>query len=282
MFKAFNLSQVKQDAVNKEIHLVFNFDVDKDSIEADTFSIVSVEGAHIDFTYDVVDEVVYIKLKEWPAPNAVYYITIKATVQSISGQQLKNALRYNLTFESHITSLVTIKSPYNFQQIDNLEFELEDTENINVYYVEIAKENRFYNLVYNSVVSKNNVALVISDMQPGQYYIRARVVESGEYGKWSNVITFIYKNICDCEEPKEDGPAADASMPSAWSDLFGDGSQFVNGNTSIPDSVKPEIEDELEVITMPEQGETPASFIFEVDKELDPDFGEVIIIKREF
>ena len=43
-----------------------------------------------------------------------------------------------------------------------------------------------------------------------------------------------------------------------------------------------DIEDELEVITHPESGETPTSFLFEFDKELDPYLGEIVVIKKEF
>lgn len=283
MYKAFNLSSVKQDAANKKLQLKFNFDIDKDTIGPDTFNLVSSEGAHVDFSWDVVDDVVYLELKDWPEPNSVYQLIIRNDIKSISGQQLKNALRYNVVFESHITSVVTIKSPYNFQKVEDLTIEWEESESVGKYKVEIAEENRFYNLIYDAVVTENKIELTIPDMKPGQYYLRVRVTDNNEYGKWSNIVTFIYKDICDCDQSKEDGPSANAEMPSAWSDLFGNGSEYVNGDiTNISDSVKPEIEDELEIITMPEQGVTPASFIFETDKELDPNFGEVVIIKRDF
>lgn len=282
MYKAFNLSLVKQDAANKRLQLKFNFDIDKDSIGPDTFNIVTGSGARVDFTWEVVDDLVFLTLKEWPEPNSVYQLIVRNDIESISGQTLKSAIRYNLVFESHITSIVTIKSPYNFQKIDDLVFELEESETIGKYKIEIAEENRFYNLIYDTIVSDKKIELTMPDLKPGQYYIRARVTDNNEYGKWSNIVTFIYKDICDCDKPKEDGPSADAEMPSAWSDLFGNGSEYVNGGINIPESVKPEIEDELEIITMPEQGVTPASFIFETDKELDPNFGEVIIIKRDF
>ena len=73
-------------------------------------------------------------------------------------------------------------------------------------------------------------------------------------------------------------------MPSAWNDLYGDGSTYdtVKPNVTVPDNNLPDVEDELEIITKPEHGSTPKTFVFELDKELDVNFGEVIIIKREF
>ena len=122
---------------------------------------------------------------------------------------------------------------------------------------------------------------------PGQYYVRARCQKNEGYGPWSKVITFIYKYICDDEVPKEGGPSADASMPSAWDDLFYSENAKLDENGNIVPSVQPkpptvEVEDVLEVMTKPESGETPKQFIFEFDKDLDICFGEVVIIKREF
>ena len=157
------------------------------------------------------------------------------------------------------------------------------------YYVEIAKENRFYNLVYNSDVFVDKFDPVIPKLAPGQYYVRFRCQEGDNYGPWSKTITFIYKYICDDDVPEEDGPSANAEMPSAWSDLF-DSESVVseNGDVISPpaediDSAPiVEIEDTLEIITQPESGETPEAFVFEFDKDLDVCFGEVVIIKRGF
>ncbi len=282
MYKVFNLSSVNLNAIEKRIDLKFNFDIDPNSISADTLSLVSLDGIHSIFTYKVVDDVITMTLKEWPEPNSVYQILLNKELKSISGQNLKNAIRYRLTFSNEVTSEVTIVEPYNFQKLDNLVFKFKDSENIGQYYIEIAKENRFYNLVYDAIINTNEIELFDQNIAPGQYYIRARVKTNKEFGKWCSPVTFIYKEICDCEEQKPDGPSANASMPSAWSDLFGNGLVYDTVPKNILDSIQPEVEEDLEVLTYPEQGVTPESFIFEFDKNLDVNFGEVIIIKREF
>lgn len=282
MYKVFNLSSVKLNASEKRIDLKFNFDVDPVSVSTNTLNLVSLDGVHSVFTYKVVDDIITMSLKEWPEPGSVYQVLLNKELKNISGQTLKNAIRYKVTFESEITSEVTVVEPYNFQKIETLAFKLKDSEDINQYYVEIAKENRFYNLVYDSAINVNEVELCKEDVLPGQYYLRARVIKNGDYGKWCTPVTFIYKDVCDCDEPKEDGPSANASMPSAWSDLFGDGSEYDTVPKQTLEAIKPEIEEDLEVLTYPEQGVTPTEFIFEFDKPLDVNFGEVIIIKREF
>lgn len=283
MYKVFNLSTVVLNSTAKRIDLKFNFDVDPKSIDNNTFNFLTKDGIHAEFTYKVIDDIVSIYLKEWPEPNSYYQLLISKNLKNISGQTLHFGIRQNIYFKSEITSEVEIVEPYNFQKIDNFSFKLKDSENISHYYVEIAKENKFYNIIYESVINTSDFQLSLPDIQSGQYYIRARVIFDNDYGKWSKPVTFIYKDICDCDKEKEDGPSADASMPSAWSDLYGNGLEFaLTSNTNIPDNLEPDIITDLEVLTYPEQGITPKQFIFEFDKNLNPNLGEVIVIKREF
>lgn len=284
MYKKFNLSSVTKDTSKNTIELKFNFDIDADSIGTDTIGLTTSNGSRVDFDTKIVDDIIVLTLQTWPDPEDTLQLTIKKEIKSIDGRLINNALRYKITFESEITSQVTVKEPYNFQKLEDLKFVFSDSENINSYYIQIAKENRFYNFVYEANVYTNELDIAIPDLKAGQYYFRARVQSDNRYGKWCQPVTFIFKSVCDEDEPKEDGPSANASMPSAWSDLYGDGSTYDigNKNNTIIDNNLPEVEDELEIITYPEQGVTPSSFVFELDKELDDNFGEVIIIKREF
>ena len=159
-----------------------------------------------------------------------------------------------------------------------MSFELTDSESLGAYYGEIASDNRFYNLVFDGEIFTGKFAPVIPEMKPGQYYARFRCQNSSGYGKWSRVISFIYKNVCDDDEPKPDGPSADGKMPGAWDNLYG---SEITESGHIP-SQSVEVEDELIVLTAPESGQTPLSFVFEFDRALKPTSGEVIIIKREF
>lgn len=287
MYNKFCVTNVETSAIDKTIVIDFNYDLDEDTITATQVNLSSLSGTAEPFKLEVSNKRAILKLKKWPNAGVEYILTVDAAVANISGTTLEANFRKKIKFVSEISSQVTIKSPYNFEQIDNLHFEVSDTEDIGSYYVEIAKENRFYNLVYDSDVFVNTFDPVIPKLSPGQYYVRFRCQEGENYGPWSKTITFIYKYICDDDVPEEDGPSANAEMPSAWSDLYKSDSVIKeNGDVISTPTIEQmptvEIEDILEVITKPESGETPNAFVFEFDKDLDICFGEVVIIKREF
>lgn len=278
MYKHFNLSSIDLNALEKRIDLKFNFDIEPSSVQGDSINLTTLNGGdHIPFKTVVNNRVISLLLDEWPLPNTQYHIIIEQEIENIAGLKLNSAIRRKITFPSEILAVPYVKSPYNFQKLDELEFIWDDTEDSNSYYVEIAKENKFYNLVYNASVFSKEIKPVLSDLKPGQYYFRVRVQKDNSYGVWSAPITFIYKEVCVCDTPEEDGPSADAQMPSAWDDLY-------NNQTEISsnDDNAIEIEDDLEILTSPQNGETPTEFIFEFDRELDSLSGSVIIIRRDF
>lgn len=280
MYKHFNLSSINLRAIDKKIDLKFNFDVEPSSIQGDTIVLTTLTGGdHIPFKTTVNGSVITLLLDEWPQPNTEYHIIIEQEIENIAGMKLNSAIRRKLTFRSQILAVPFVKSPYNFQKLEDLEFKWDDTEDSTEYYVELAKENRFYNLIYNTTVYGKEIAPVLPDLLPGQYYFRVRVQKDGDFGVWSAPVTFIYKDVCADDYPEEDGPSADAEMPGAWDDLY-------NNNGSASDSElddnEIEVEDDLEVLIAPTNGETPTEFVFEFDRELDTMSGEVVVIRRDF
>lgn len=264
MFKKFHLSSITPLALEKRIDLKFNFDVEESSIQNDSFNIVTLNGDHINFNIYVVGDTVSLLLDDWPTPGTVYQIIVEQEIESISGQCLDSSIRRKITFESKITSRVTISNPYNFAKLDELLFEFFDSENINSYYVELGHENRFYNLIYSGNIFTNKISPIILDLKPGQYYFRVRVQKDSQYGPWSEVVTFIYKNICDCNKQEEDN---NSNLPEV--------EDYYSGPTI-------DVEDTLEIISSPENGKTPKTFVIEFDRNIDPSSGEIVIIKKEF
>lgn len=287
MYKQFNLSSIIPRALEKRIDLKFNFDIDESSIKGDSINLVTLKGGdHINFKTVVKNDLISLLLDEWPKPDTVYHVIIEQEIKNITGQKLNSAIRRKLIFKSEITSVPIIKSPYQHEKLEDLNFEWVDKDNNESYYIEVAKENRFYNLVYSGDVYTNSISPVLPELKPGQYYVRVRVQDGKEYGRWSPIVTFIYKDVCYCDEPENPGPSADAEMPSAWDNLFDNTPDSVTPGSSsviVDDSDNMiDVEDELEVLTAPENGVTPTSFVFEFDKNLNNQFGEVIVIKREF
>lgn len=275
MYNKFCVTALDFSALNKTVSIVFNKDIDEDTIIGGAVKLSSIDGKALSFKTEVVDEEIVLYLDNWPDTSSEYNLVIDKSVSDIAGNTLTSIFRKKIKFPEEITAVTTIKYPYNFQKLDVLELSLSNTDSISEYYVEIADNNNFYDCIYESEIYTDRLMLDIPAMKAGQYYIRARRQENGNYGPWSKIVTFIYKYVCDDDEPKPDGPSADAQMPSAWDNLF---SNEEEKNTApIVD-----IEDELEVITHPESGETPTSFLFEFDKELDPYLGDIVVIKKEF
>lgn len=275
MYNKFCVTALDFSALKKTISIKFNKDIDEDTVIGGAVKLSSVDGKALNFKTEVVDEEIILYLDSWPDTSSEYNLVLDKSVSDIAGNTLASIFRKKIKFPAEITAVTTIKYPYNFQKLDALELSLSNTDSISEYYVEIADNNNFYDCIYESEIYTDRLMLDIPTMKAGQYYIRARRQENGNYGPWSKVVTFIYKYVCDDDEPKPDGPSADAEMPGAWDKLYSNEEE--KNTTPIVD-----IEDELEVIMHPESGETPFSFLFEFDKELDPYLGEIVVIKKEF
>lgn len=278
MFNKFCVTGLDSSALEKSLVISFNKDIDEKSVGLDTIKLSSIDGEALHFEWIVRENQIILCLNLWPDAQNQYLLSVDTALCDIAGTHLDSIFRKKITFPEEITSLVSIKSPYNFEKVDYLGFEISDTENIGSYYAEIASDNRFYNLVYSGEINTGIFEPVIPDMKPGQYYARFRCQKGSAYGKWSKTVSFIYKYICDDDTQKPDGPCADAEMPGAWDNLFG--SEYTESGQMPAQPI--EVEDELTILTAPESGETPSSFVFEFDRELDPLYGEVILIKREF
>lgn len=290
MFKEFNLLSIQSDAAEKRLDLTFNFDILPETVKGDSLVVTRVwDDKHIPFRYTVVNDLIRLEFDDWFTPNVEYFVIINKGIRNIIGHQLLHTVRRRLVFKTEVTNKVKIVSPHMYEKIDVLRFVLEDSEEVPCgrYYVEIAPENRFYNPVYKAEVENTEFELHIPELRPGQYYIRIRAQQGSEFGPWSPVATFIYK-----EEPNPEFPikpvGGDKDMPGAFDDLY-------NARTEIlDDSILEEqdetaeaieVEQDLEVLAYPENGITPSGrqFVFEFDKEIDPDLIEsVIVIRKDF
>ena len=287
MYNKFCITEITKSALNREIRLVFNYEVEAKTATAESIKLSTLDGKILHFIPIVEGTEVVLKLKEWPETGIEYQLTIDTTLKSLAGTSLEKTFRKSLSFPQEITAKAVIKSPYNFEKLDELRLSIADDQDFNEYFIEIARDNIFYDIIYSEEIYTCDISPLIPNVLPGQYYVRARCQKNGSYGPWSKVVTFIYKYICDDEVPKEEGPSAGAEMPGAWDDLYrpeiegsSDGQGEGIGSGEKPPTV--EIETELEIITAPESGETPEQFIFEFDKELDHALGEVILIKKDF
>ena len=290
MFKEFNLLSIKSVAAEKRIDLTFNFDIRPESVKGDSIIVSRVrDDNHIPFKCTVKNDLIRLEFDDWFSPNEEYFIIINKEIQNIIGKNLLNSVRRRLIFKTEITNKIKIISPHMYEKIDDLSFKIEDSEEkaFGRYYVEIAVENRFYNTVYSSTVTDQEFTLtIVPDIKPGQYYIRIRAqANEDQYGPWSNVATFIYK-----EEPEKEFPidklGGDKELPSAFDDLYNARTEIFDDNILADQEAAAEeieVEQDLEILTYPENGVTPENrqFVFEFDKSLDPTSIESIIVIRK-
>jgi len=140
-----------------------------------------------------------------------------------------------------------VLSPSNHEVLNELHFLWEEVsvdgkrENlVSSYLLQIAKENTFYNVVRETEVVEKQ-EIRITDIDEGQYYLRVRAQKNGKYGRWSKVISFLVRQAED--------------KTSSY-------------------------EEQLKIISAPVNGETPPSFVFQFDEEIDTDIMPSIVVKR--
>lgn len=288
MFKEFNLLSIRSVAAEKFIDLTFNFDIRSDSVKGDSIIVTRVrDDNHIPFRFTVKNDLIRLSFDDWFSPNEEYFIIINKEIRDIVGHHLLHTIRRRLIFKSEIINKVRIVSPYMHEKIQSLSFVLEDSEEVpfNNYYVEIATENKFYNTIYHSEVADTEFTFVIDpDLKPGQYYIRVRAQEGEQYGPWSNIATFIYKEAPEPEFPIEK-LGGDKEAPGAFEDFYNAKAEILGQEILDDQEVEIEVEQDLEILTYPENGVTPANnqFIFEFDHPLDPtSIDSVIVIRKDF
>lgn len=288
MYKKFTVDSVNAVPYDKKIIVKCSYEINEKTVRPDSLIVSTLAGDHIDFDYIVKNEYILITLREWPQVNSIYQVIIDGTIENIIGEKLESSLRKKIMFKTEIKSKPLIVSPYNFEKLDPIRFSFDDEDKIGQYYVEIADNQRFYDCIFEDVVLEKEFAPVFPRLKPGQYYIRIRCQNGEEFGPWSKITTFIYKDVCLEDYPEDPGPSANATVPSAWDNLYTTGHNTLNSKGEVVPKLEDvnvptiEVEDILEVVTEPENGETPNSFVFEFDRELDICFGDVVIIKREF
>ena len=285
MFKEFNRLSIHTIAAEKRLDLLFNFDIKPESVKGDSIILSRVrDDFHIPFKLVVKNDLISLQLDDWPDSNEPYFVIVNAAITNIVGRHLQSTVKRKITFKSEIVSKVVVTNPHNFETIQDLSFKLEEKDgDVNRYYIEIAKENRFYNTVYTSHIDKKEFDLhIVPDLMPGQYYIRARAEYDEEYGPWSPIVTFCYKEEPNPELPMEP-VGGNAEMPSPWDDMYDSKTELLDGIKEEEPAI--EIISDLELLTYPENGVTPEKnqLIFEFDHPIDEDLIQsIILIRKDF
>jgi hypothetical protein len=255
MYQSFDLLGINTSLKDKKVYIECTLNADETTVTSDTITLAARDSNRIlNYDLSVNGSIIELDLKEWPVPNIEYILVVQTGIKSITGEPLTAALKRMITFPSEITSTIVITSPSHHEEIHALKLAWteklteENMEPVNSYYIEVAQENAFYNIIKaTNVYEKNQVNLV--NIPEGQYYVRIRAQKNDKYGCWSETITFLYKEVPNAPVPNK--PEEDP--------IYGE---------------------KLVVVTAPANGETPNSFLIEFDEILDTEGLEIIVTRR--
>lgn len=262
MYQDFRILAIDADIKKKSVTIECNFDVDPESI-AEIGLLDKLSRNDVDFRSEVKGKVVSLVLTDWPSPNSEYVISIQK-LKTMFGDELASGVRRKIIFKSSICSTVRITYPAYDEVITDLRAAwteiLADPSHASVdsHYVEISTEIGFHN-IRKKVEIVGRTELDLTELPNGQYYIRVRAQKDGEYGTWSEVITFVVG-----DSPAKPGPIFDPQDPS----------------DELPDFDNDIYAPAIKIVSVPEDGITPKSILIELDCEIDPDSIEDIIIIR--
>lgn len=254
MYRKFNIEEIQTSLLEKTIYIKATLDLDKETVTKSTIEVSEKDSKRIpQIDLDVSGQYIKVVFQEWPVPNAEYLLKIQKGIKSVVGDVLPASLRRQIVFTSEVTSLVNILYPANFEEVASPELEWEeapgeDEELVGSYRVEIARETAFYNLVRKTHVHGQN-QVVLKELPPGQYFARVRAEKDGDYGPWSDIITFV---LVESDETKK---ALD------------------------PD--EPVVIEPVELVEVPRDGETPESFVLHFNCDIDPEDIEITLSRRE-
>lgn len=262
MYREFTVQDIRTNIKEKSIIVEFSMDIKESSVDDSTIQLVDRKTKEIkNYKISVNEKIATLILNEWPAPNSEYIIKIEK-ILNILDEPIVRSERKKISFESAITSDVTIISPSDNEVIESVIIKWKEdvraeSEAINSFYLELSSEASFYNILSSSNII-GNTEIELPRLENGQYFIRCRVQDGDSYGRWSETITFLMgRNSIPPDE--------------------------IYDNTDPDSGEDPIYIDDLLIIGRPEDGKTPKSIFIEFDGVIDPDtLNNIVIIRRDY
>ncbi len=272
----FGVTTIIADLKEQSVFIDFSLDLDPSTVSTyNIFLAVRDENNKnrvVPFDAIVEENTIQLKLNEWAVPNTTYTLLIQPGISSITEETLDSAVVRNFIFKSEVTSTMEIITPADFEKISDDSFTTtfyESGDNkIARYYLEIAKDNGFVDVVIQTIV-KAKYKYTTDKLEIGQYYIRVRAQSGDEYGYWSSTKTFIYEAPKKEETDSGDNNGSDVNS----------GADDNNSNDGSPIIIK---DTKLKIVTKPQSGITPASFDIIFDEDIDASNLELTVIRSDF
>ena len=263
------LSSLKE----RSIFIDCSMDIFEDTVTPSTIYVVNKTTDVVQmFDTTVVDKTIQVKLREDPQPGDKYLVIVQKGIKDImEDYTLESAVIREITFQSEVTSDITITAPQNFERIPEAFFKWEETGKKleNKYEIQISTENAFFNTQLVTKVNDINEFKTL-ELEPGQYYIRIRAINGDQYGRWSEITTFIYEKK---EEPTEEPPAEEPEDDPT-----------IIPAPDIDDDIVIEVEvEELKLDETPDNGVTPKdAFSFAFSEDIDISEADFKVYRSDF
>lgn len=261
----FGIISIEPSLKEQSVFIQFNLDLDDDTVTYENIYLMSLNtdlNANEGVLYDIVvqNDILQLKLKDWAIPNNKYTLLIQPGISSVTGVTLESALIRNFSFKTDVTSKINILSPSTYEKVTGKSFTCswEELGNKieNNFYLEIDTTNAFNNNPLKTIVNnKNN--FITDILENGQYYLRVRSQKDNMYGYWSDTITFLIDNNDDPNDNDNDNNEDD------------------NDDILITDN-------NINIISLPDNGITPDSFQIEFDDNINISNLSVKIVRSDF
>ncbi len=243
MYQRFVTTQLHIDKINRSVSIDFTYDVDEDTVDTRSIFVTKENDLNlIKSKYHVNGSAVTVIFDEDFEVNQTYTLYVTKKVLAVTGDPLALETVRNFSIESSVDSTCQITSPANHEDIKILKFSWKEIKGkskklTNAFYLEIAPDAHFFRPLLQTEIVGHKTFEVQRLEQCRQYWVRVRS-QSGpdDYGNWSEPVTFTYTAPIDDTNDDDDI-------------IY----------------IRP-----LEIISRPDEGTTPANFIIEFDKDIDP------------
>ena len=221
----FCVQAITPDLYNQCVDIRLSAEPDEDTVNEGNIFLMHTgdnnDKSIAPFDIEIDDRIIRLHLREWAVPNDRYVLIVQKGIKNLMGDmELETSILREVFFRSDVTSDVLILSPADYEEISGaLNVKWEETARklsdlVGSFYLEVARENAFYNVVCSTFISrtaakkdkKGIYSIPLKEIaDPGQYFVRVRSErkKNGDYGKWSNVATFVIKST---EEPVPSSP----------------------------------------------------------------------------
>lgn len=284
MQSVFNVTGIVGDYTNKRITIITNFTVDATTVNKSNVKVVDASsGTNVIYKLSTDKKNIIITLKEWPKENSSYQVNI-TYIKDMLGRDLVSPLtkiielkadtklqakiikpanneavikQHNLVYFSiqqlNPDGTITIKPNPELDNNDNSDNEeaIVEVESDIKYHFEFASDIAFFDIVKDICLDNTNGYIQLDN---GQYYMRARILEGEYIGDWCEPITFLVVTE-ECEH--------DSILSEAQKDYLDE--------ILAPVDFFLDEEEEIAIVSRTPNGQTTPEFYIEFNQEIDVD-----------